>query len=147
SLSPAGKMAILLNSSYTTGWMITGTLAEVPMDGGSPREILQEVGDAEWSRDGKDLLVIRTGPEYRLEFPIGNVLYRTTGWISDARFSPTGDQIAFVEHPAGGDNRGSIRIMDLKGNQKKLTNELPTAQGLFWSPTGKELWITSGKAH
>ena len=79
SISPSGKMAILLNPHYTAGWMISGTLAVVPMDGGSPREILQDVGDADWSRDGKDLLVVRTRPEYQIEFPIGKVLYRGDG--------------------------------------------------------------------
>ena len=45
-----------------------------------------------------------------------------------------------------GDDRGSIRIMDLKGNQRKLTNEFPTAQGLHWNPTGTEVWLDGGKS-
>ena len=146
SISTSGKMAILLNPRFTAGWMLSGTLAQVPMDGGGPREILQDVGDADWSPDGKDLLVVRTRPEYQLEFPIGKVLYRTHGWISDARFSPSGEQIAFVDHPAMGDDRGSIRIMDLKGNHRKLTNELASAQGLHWNPAGTEVWLASGKS-
>jgi Tol biopolymer transport system component len=146
SISTSGKMAILLNPRFTAGWMITGTLAQVPIDGGSPREILQDVGEAEWSPDGKDLVVIRTRPDYQLEFPIGRVLYRATGWISNARFSPSGEQIVFVDHPALGDNRGTIRIVDLKGNQRKITNELPAAQGVHWNPAGTEVWLSSGKA-
>jgi hypothetical protein len=34
-----------------------------------------------------------------LEYPIGNVLYQSTGWISNIRFSPQGDKIAFMNHP------------------------------------------------
>lgn len=145
SISPSGKMAILLNPHFTGGWMISGTLAQVPMDGGSPREILQDVGDADWSHDGKDLLVVRSRPDYRLEFPIGNVLFRASGWISDARFSPSGEQIAFVDHPAMGDDRGSIRIVDLKGNLRKISNELSTAQGLYWNPAGTEVWLSNSR--
>ncbi len=146
SISRSGKMAILLNPRFTAGWMTSGTLAEVPMDGGSPRELLQDVGEAEWTPDGKDLLVVRSAPYYRIEFPAGKTLYRADGWISDARFSPSGAEIAFVDHPAFGDNRGSIQIVDLKGNVRKLTNEFPTAEGLYWSPSGTEVWITSGAA-
>lgn len=136
SISKSGKMAILLQPRYTEGWNFTGILAQVPMDGGSPREILQYVGGADWTPDGKDLLVIRTRPDYQIEFPIGKVLYRSNGWISDARFSPSGDQIAFVDHTAMGDNRGTVT--DLNGNQRKISKELGTTSALHWNPAGTE---------
>ena len=144
SISKSGKMAILLNPHYTGGWNITGTLAQVPMDGGSPREILQDVGGADWTPDGKDLLAIRTRPDYRIEFPIGKVLYRTNGWISDARFSPSGEQIAFMEHPAMADNRGTIMIIDLKGKHRKISEELPSTSALHWNPAATEIWLVLG---
>ena len=147
SISPSGKMAILLNPQFIAGWMISGTLAQVPMDGGSPREILQDVGDADWTPDGNDLLVIRTRPEYQIEFPIGKVLYKTSGWISDARFSPSGEQIVFADHPAMGDNRGSIRIMDLKEETSESSRmNYAGAQGVHWNPAGTEVWLTAGKS-
>ena len=35
----------------------------------------------------------------RLEYPIGRVLYEPPGWISSISVSPSGDRIAFAEHP------------------------------------------------
>src|SRR5262249_1040652 len=60
SVSAAGEMAILLNPHFTTGWMRSGTLARAPLSGGVPREVLDDVEDADWSPDGKDLVVIRS---------------------------------------------------------------------------------------
>ena len=41
--------------------------------------------------------------------PIGQVLYQSAGWISNIRFSPRGDQIAFMDHPALWDTRVSFQ--------------------------------------
>lgn len=142
SISRSSDMAILLNPHFTSGWMTSGTLAEVPIDGGTPREILSEVEDAQWSPNRNDLMVVRAAPKYSIEFPIGRTLYQTDGWISDARFSPSGEQIAFVDHPTPGDNRGSIASMDLNGRITMLTNELSSVSGLGWSPNGQEILFT-----
>ena len=37
--------------------------------------------------------------KYRLEFPIGTVLYETSGRINQVRVSPDGGRVAFVDHP------------------------------------------------
>jgi len=42
-------------------------------------------------------------------YPPNHVLYQSGGWISHIRFSPQGDKIAFMEHPALWDDRGSFR--------------------------------------
>ena len=61
----------------------------------------------EWSPDGVAFAVVRAPQwRYRLEFPLGKVLYETTGWISHPRVSPDGDAVAFVDHPAFGDDLG-----------------------------------------
>ncbi len=36
-----------------------GTLSRVPLSGGAPRPLLEEIADADWTPDGKDLAVIR----------------------------------------------------------------------------------------
>ena len=51
----------------------------------------------------------------RLEYPIGKVLYQSRGWISNIRFSPQGDRIAFTDHPSLWDNRGKVCVSDLQG--------------------------------
>ncbi len=146
SISSTGEMAILLNSRFMTGWQRTGTLARVPIDGGAPREIVEEVQDADWTPDGRDLAVVRNVPgKRRLEFPIGKIIFETNGWVSNLRFSSDGKSIAAIDHPQAGDDRGMIVVFDLNGNKKVLTGEMSSASGLAWSPDGKEIWFTSSE--
>ena len=75
-----------------------GTLARVPLSGGTPRELANDIIAADWASDGKSLAVVRSRPGFQqLEFPIGNVLFRTTGGVDNPRISPTGDLIAFLD--------------------------------------------------
>lgn len=146
SVSSAGEMALLLEPQFTAGWQRIGTLARMPIDGGAPREILKNVQDADWTKDGKDLAVARAvDARYRLEFPIGKVLYETSGWLNNVRISPTGDRVAFMDHPSLGDDRGTIAIVDLNRKVTMLTGEFASESGLHWTSDGKEIWFTASK--
>jgi Tol biopolymer transport system component len=142
SISSTGEMAVSLNRHFFQGFQSTGTLARVPLGGGAPREVLENVQDADWSPDGKELAVARyVGSRCRLEYPIGHVLYEPVAWISDIRVSPDGRMVAFIDHPQLGDNEGSVRVVDQKG---KVRLSGPTAiQGLAWSPRGDEVWSSA----
>ena len=143
SVSGSGQLAISLSRRFTRGWESSGTLAQVSLEGGAPREVLENVQEADWAPDGKTLMVVReVGGRSRLEFPIGKVLYEARGWISLARLSPRGDRIAFVDHPQPGDNVGSLCTLDLAGKKTVLATR--TVQGLAWSPDGSEVWASSG---
>jgi eukaryotic-like serine/threonine-protein kinase len=147
SVSSASEMAVLLNSKAIGTWVNMGTLARAPLVGGAPREVLEHVQWADWSADGANLVVVRDfGGRNRLEYPVGKPLYETGGWIGHPRFSPKGDQIAFIDHPVQGDDSGSLAVIDLKGNKKTLSGEWFTIQGLAWSPDGKEIWFTASKS-
>ncbi len=144
SISSTGELAVLLHSQQIRSYIHTGTLARMPLAGGAPREILDDVQWADWSPDGNSLAVVRdVGGQSRLEFPVDKVLYQTGGWISDPRVSPSGKWVAFVDHPLAGDDAGSVTLVDLAGNKKTLSSEFYTAQGLAWSPDGKEVWFTA----
>jgi Tol biopolymer transport system component len=101
SISPSGEMAGSLGRTELPGsWTTQGTLARVPLAGGAPREVLENVQDATWSPDGSRLAIVRAvAGRSRLEFPAGKVLYETDRWISHPRFSPKGNEIAFLDHP------------------------------------------------
>ena len=123
--------------------MLNGTLATAPLAGGAPREVLPDVRWADWDPQGK-LAVVHSVPGHsQLEYPIGNVLYQSGGWISNIRFSPRGDLIAFMDHPALWDNRGTVCISDLAGHVRRLTPEWESEEGLAWQPDGKEIWFTA----
>jgi Tol biopolymer transport system component/predicted Ser/Thr protein kinase len=144
SISAEGEMAVLLHSHNVDPYINVGTLGRVPMSGGAPREVLENVQWADWSPDGTNFAVIREyGGLSRLEYPIGKVLYQTGGWLSHPRISPKGDVVGFIEHPVRRDDAGSIAVVDLSGKKKTLSTGWETAWGLGWSPSGNEIWFSS----
>ena len=144
SISGSGELALSLHPRAAGTYVRIGTLAQVPLDGGAPRELMEGVQWADWTPDGTNLAVVRDqAARNRLEYPPGKVLYETTGWISHPRFSPKGDQIAFCDHPFSGDDAGTVAVVDLAGNRKTLVNSTLTVQGLAWSPSGEEVWYTA----
>src|ERR1700733_2594962 len=49
-----------------------GTLALVPISGGAPRELAEEVVAADWTSDGSEMAIVRhTEGKYRVEYPRG----------------------------------------------------------------------------
>lgn len=143
SVSPTGEMAVLTRARYLSNWFFTGTLAEMPLDGGAPREILQNVQDADWSPDGSGLAIVReVNGKSRLEYPIGNVLYQTAGFVSGVRFSPTGKEIAFFDHPYRYDDRGHVSVVDLNGHVRVLSPVYVAEEGLAWASSGSEFFYS-----
>jgi Tol biopolymer transport system component len=140
-------MAVLLHAVNLSHFINRGTLARVPLGGGSPREILDDVQQADWSSDGSNLAVVQlVGERSRLEYPIGKTLFETSGWIGYPRISPGGDRIAFMEHDVPDDDRGWISVVDLAGKKTRLSEEWASEQGLAWSGDGNEIWFTASKS-
>jgi eukaryotic-like serine/threonine-protein kinase len=143
-IADTGDMAVILKRRFLGSWLQNGTLARLPLDGGTPRPILEDVYSADISRDGKEFAVARTGNgKQRLEYPIGKVLFKTQGWISDVRISPDGKHIAFYEHPLVPDDGGYISVVDLNGSARRLGTAYASGHGVAWSPDGKEIWHTA----
>jgi len=142
SVSPAGELAISLNRRFLGAFIFTGMLARVPLAGSAaPREVLDDVQDADWAPDGEKFALIReVAGRQRLEFPIGHVLYETGGWLSSVRVSPGGDRVAFLEHPARGNDAGSAAVIDQSGKKTTLSVAFASVQGLAWA--GDEVWFT-----
>ena len=147
SVSSTSEMAVLLNSKAIGAWVTQGTLARAPLAGGAPREVLENVQWADWSPDGNNLAVVRdVDGRNRLEYPIGKVLYVTSGWVSHPRVSPQGDSVAFLDHPIQGDDGGTVAVVDLTGNRKTLSERWGSEQGLAWSADAQEILFTATNA-
>jgi serine/threonine protein kinase/Tol biopolymer transport system component len=148
AVSSRGELAILTHPRYL-GYhrLFVGTLARVPLGGGAPRALLDDVREADWAPDGSDLAVVRRpGARDRLEFPAGRVLAETAGYFSDLRFSPDGTRIAYFQHPMPWDDRGVVAAVNVKtGKATTITStQFQGMEGLAWSPDSREVLFSAG---
>jgi Tol biopolymer transport system component len=131
------KVSTQWSSSYAP-------LSVVPRYGSAPRDLLEGISAADWSPDGITLAVLRrTGGEDVIEMPPGRVLARTSAEFGGIRVSPDGQRIAFTEHPVVGDGRGTVAVVDSRGNKTTLTREFSNAVGVAWAPHGEEIWFSA----
>jgi serine/threonine protein kinase/WD40 repeat protein len=137
AISKSTELAILLRRDRVTG---LGTLARVPLAGGMPREVAENVLQADWSPDGANLAIIRQlGDKTRVEYPIGTVKYETTHFVRDLRIAPDGKRLAIIEPSRG---EFEVAIID-NGAPVTIARGWPRgAGGLAWSPDSSELWIS-----
>jgi serine/threonine protein kinase/Tol biopolymer transport system component len=146
AISSTGEMAVSLKAHPLVPYIDTGTLGRVPLVGGAPREIVDGVEWADWASDGNSLAIVRElNGKNHLEFPIDKVLYETDGWISDAKVSPRGDTVAFIDHSTPRDDAGSVELVDLMGKRRTLSSGWESADGLAWAPGGGEVWFAATK--
>jgi hypothetical protein len=147
AVTVSGDVAVALGSRFSGAFTRTGTLARTAATGGgAPRELLEDVEFADFSPDGRDLAVVHVvSGRRRLEYPVGKLLFETTGWIGNPRISRRGDRIAFVDHLVRGDDGGAVAVVDLSGKKTTLTPVFASAQGLAWSADGSEIWFSAAE--
>ena len=143
-VSPSGEVAFIAEDPLRKGGEYA-TLARVPMAGGPVKDVLEDVRWADWASEGGDFAVVRgTGALRRIEYPVGTVLCEAVR-PTHVRLSPRRDRVAFLEHPMRGDDRGDVVVVDRKGVRTTLSPNWASAQGLAWSPDGREVWFTASK--
>src|ERR1700683_2775679 len=121
-----------------------GTLATVPISGGSPRQIAEGVLSADWTADGSDMALIReVGGKYRVEFPRSKVIYESVNSLGYVRISPRGNAVAFGEFLSVDGDAGWVVALDKNG--KKIIHTAPfiSVEGVAWSPSGDEVWYAA----
>ena len=107
---------------HETTWKSTGTLARVPLEGGAPRELLENVSLADWSPTGAiSRSCTRSAEKTASNFPSERSSTRPEG-IESIRFSPRGDRLAISQED------GTIATVDLSGKVTTLSKG--------WSGTG-----------
>lgn len=144
AVSRSNELAVLMHGSHSAHLETeNGMMARAPLAGGSPREVLTDVHWADWDANGELAVVHSAGGHSRIEYPVGHVLYESRGWISHLRFSPRGDRLAFMDHPALWDDRGTVCVTDLSGHVAVLSKEWESEDGLAWNPDGNEVWFTA----
>jgi eukaryotic-like serine/threonine-protein kinase len=148
-VSSQDELAVLVNCEHIFLLDCGGTLATVSLVGGSPLEIAGDIAYADWSPDGKQLVVSKfSSGGATLEYPLGHVLLQqNAGWFGHPRISPDGKTIAFENHPVGGEDDGSVDVVDLSGKRTVLSKGWISLEGLAWSANGKEVWFASNSPH
>ena len=140
AISPSNELAIL----QTPVTSPLGMLARVPMSGGTPRQVLEDVeyAGADFSPDGKELAVAHViQGQSRLEFPIGKILVPKGASIP--RVSRDGSLVAFWENVT--DTSVAVSVVRRDGKDKRvLSAGWINAQGApCWSADGREVWFTA----
>ena len=135
----------IVSVSSTGGMLVlspTYVLAQLPLGGGSLRELFTNVTGADWAPDGTRMAIAhRIDGKGTLEFPVGKVIYESEKVIDMINISPKGDLIAFNEHSPGSAN-GVVVILDLNGKKKANTREF-FPFGIAWAPGGDAVWFSS----
>jgi dipeptidyl aminopeptidase/acylaminoacyl peptidase len=158
AVSSKDQPAVFLKPTFlATGSVCrsTATLALLPIEGGTPRPIVDNVEWADWTPDGSDLAIIRSTENpvagiNVLQFSRDKVLYAPErDWLSDVRFSPDGKYLAFAQHVPSGDD-GNVVIVDLAGKKIAESPDYSSVNGLAWTPDGWDYrrihWRRSGDA-
>jgi roadblock/LC7 domain-containing protein len=123
-----------------------GRLARMPLVGGTPRDVAENVDDADWGPTG-DIAVIRSQPLLKvchwLEYPISKTLLESERPLREPRVSPRGDRVVFIVGGVGA-NGGDVVVVDRSGRRTVLSSGWMEVEGLAWSPDGGEVWFTAG---
>ncbi len=148
AISKQDHMAVLVRPHFWAQYEWGGTLARVPVGGTTPRELLENVYDADWAPDGEQLAVIdRKNDKWRLQYPIGKVLLETDNWLSGLRVSPDGKTLAVFRHPPEEkDDRGYVLLLSQDGKEKVVSKEWEALEGMAWTADGKEVWYGAAAA-
>jgi Tol biopolymer transport system component len=138
SVSPSGELAVLLKKGNLFGTTGDGTLARVPLAGGTPRQMLEHVVAADWAPNGTDLAVVHlVDGATVLEYPIGKRLATSPG-LGTPRVSPDGKHVAVIDFENG---NPVIAVLDAAGTRQELAKGLAYIDTLAWEPSGKEIWF------
>ena len=145
AVSSNGELALSLGANLD-GVFTYGTLARVPMEGGAPRALVENVKFADWSPDGSALAVVRNVDGIdQLEYPLGRVLFRPkandgTG-LGFARVAPDGERIAFIHYMDPQSLVGRLCVLDRRGTPSALTDRYVNIHGLAWH--GEAVWFSA----
>jgi eukaryotic-like serine/threonine-protein kinase len=122
-----------------------GTLLRVPLTGSAPSFVDHGVMSADWTRDGQSLALVRAiDGKNQLESPAGNVVFRTSGWLSNPRHSPDSARIAFIEHSFRHDDSGRVMLFERGKGVRELSAGWVSVSGLAWR-SQEELWFTASR--
>ena len=142
SVSPSGSLTFWSRPSPASNMI----LSEVNAIGGEVHTLGRTYWAADYGPNGALCFVKREESGASIEFPPGHEIYRTSGWISNARVSPHGNEVAFISHPLPSDDAGDVMVAGTDGKSKVLSPGWGSAVGLSWNAAGDEVWFTAARS-
>jgi eukaryotic-like serine/threonine-protein kinase len=144
AVSARGELAASLGRRFVDHQCSTGRLAVLPLGGGAPRPLLDDIQDADFTPDGQLAIVRRTRGGFTLELPAGTPLVEPERWLTHARVSPDGRRVAFLRHPNINDDAGDVVVVDVATRrQRVLADGWSSVAGLAW--VGDRVWFTAAR--
>lgn len=140
-VSSRGELAIQLEPTL---WMylVKGTLARVPLEGGAPRAVREEVYDAAWMPGGSRLAIAPSDSEsYYIQMPPGTTIARSPTPIPLMQISPDGTTVAFWRASAAA-NGGELVLAGAGRSERVLCRIEVACTGLAWNRRTGELWYS-----
>jgi hypothetical protein len=118
----------------------------VPLAGGTRRDLLDGIVDADWIPGTNEVAVVRdtgNGRPWRVEFPVGKVVHEARAAWS-LRVSPDGTRVAFFEGPGlfTTEPEAMVTVVDRSGRKSTLSRNW-SGIGLAWSRLTNEIWFTA----
>jgi eukaryotic-like serine/threonine-protein kinase len=142
----SSNLAISLGCADTYIGNCMGTLGEVPLAGGTPREVSSDVIAADWTADGSEMAVIRQAEgKERVEFPRGKVIYEDDHTLGCVRIAPSGNAVAFFRFINADGDAAWLIVLDRNGKELFRSGLYISTEGLAWSPSGEEVWAAATK--
>ncbi len=142
AVSPGGELAVQLhpvrfNESYT------GMLARVPLGGGEPRAVRDNVYDADWTADGARFAIAPSDSDwFYLQLPIGSTIARSSSaTLQRIRIAPDGLGVA-IWRPMVTFTGGSLALAKRDAPEHVLCAIDYLCTGLAWNPRTRELWYS-----
>jgi dipeptidyl aminopeptidase/acylaminoacyl peptidase len=145
AISKSGDLAVALAPMDITTLLSPGNLARTSVGSGAPKPEIENVQAADFAPGDSNLAIVRFVPAdfmCQVEYPVGKVLHRER-LIDNLRFSPDGRYLAFITHENNTDDRGRAIILRSSGEKVAEGPLYESAEGLSWTPSGKEIWVTS----
>jgi len=137
----ASEMAISVGCKDRYIGNCQGILGLLPLAGGSPREIAENVLSADWTVDQSEMALIRiVQGKYRVEFPRGKVIYESVRPLGDLRVSPSANALAFGDFVNVEGDGGWVVVIDRSGKELFRSGLFISIEGLAWAPSGEEVW-------
>jgi hypothetical protein len=140
AVSSSSELLIMLGRHIGQFWE-TCTLARVPIAGGAPRPIANDVLGADWGAEDTIAIIRKVGSRFRLEYPIGHLLYESADGLNSPRVSRSGELVAFWANESG---RMALNIVTRTGSKRTLTTiKGGVGRYVVWSPADDEVWFSS----